>query len=145
MLGAYPCTAPADGAQFAIANISEVPTLLWTVPAAGLGSTDSGTNAAPTAVVEVESGNTVVVVYSPGNGLAAYRITDGAGVADIIADAVSYRLDGLTLTLSQTATVEIYNAAGQLLSRSVADRATLPSAGLYIAVINGRAHKLLAR
>lgn len=144
-IAAYPCTAPANGAQFAIANISEVPTLLWTVPAAGLGTTDSGTNAAPTALVEAADGTLVAVVYSPGNGLAAYRITDGAAVCDISADTVSYRLDGLTLTLSQPATVEIYTAAGQLLTRTTTDRATLPSAGLYIAVINGRAHKLLAR
>ena len=79
---------------------------LWLIPQNGLGSVESTTCSAPVDAVEISPSVANVYIYSPGNGLAAYRITDTVtGAADIISsdDAadvapVYYDLQGIRVT-----------------------------------------------
>ncbi len=99
----------------------------WTIPANGLGTTESNTYSAPVVAVPMGDGVTNVYIYSPGNGLAAYAITDkNAGVNDITVDTTD-------------APVEYYTLQG---IRVNADALT---PGLYIRRQGTRATKLLIR
>ena len=98
--------AEADGGADA-ANSYTGMTALWTVPGTdeGLGKVSSTTCSAPVDVRVVDSATARIYVYSPGNGLACYRLTDtSSGVSDITADggadapAEYYNLQGMRIS-----------------------------------------------
>lgn len=114
--------------------------LLWTIPHDGLGSVISTTSSAPCAAVNNTDGSASVYVYSPGNGIAAYRISDSTGGVDDITVGTDRRLNvtvsGLTVRLDNAAaTVSAYTVDGRL-AATVTDTnvLTLPAPGTYIIV-----------
>lgn len=140
----YSVEPSRTGARFNIAagNNSDFSksALQWTVPESSLGTVISTTCSAPCAAVSHSDGSATVYIYSPGNGLAAYRITDTeAGVDDITVSApgrLNVRMSGLTAGLDREAkSIHAYTPDGRL-AASAANTATLtlPGAGTYIIV-----------
>ena len=61
-------------------------TQLWDIPTGGMGTVVSTTQSAPVDVVQLAPASANVYVYSAGNGLAAYHVTDtSTGNIDVIA------------------------------------------------------------
>lgn len=103
----------------------------WTIPAGGLGNTESGTSAAPAVAVPMGDGVTNVYVYSPGNGLAAYAVTDKtSGISDITADTAD-------------APVEYYTLQGIRVPAPTAGAPLAP--GLYLRRKGNKSGKILIR
>ena len=122
----------------------------WVLPKNSLGTVSSTTCSAPCDAVVLSPSAANIFVYSPGNGLAAYRMTDmSLSVSDISTDAnsLSYVLEGLTVKLSRpAATVQVYTLTGALVkSASNVETVTLPAAGTYILRADGLCAKLMAR
>ncbi len=143
---AYSAVPAASNAQFGIGTIDEEYALntlsnCFTFPQSGLGSNDCGTAAAPVDIVATGDRCANVIVFSPGNGLAAYSLTDteGAGIADIETDALYVRAVGTTLNFSrEVAVVKAYTTTGALAASATnANSLTLPGAGLYAIVADG--------
>lgn len=102
---------------------------LWTVPANGLGGTESSTCSAPVAVVEHPDKSAYIYVYSASNGLGCYRMYDTrftGGIDDITADTA--------------APVRLYNLNGIEIPRG-----TIPAPGLYIRRTGTTATKVIIR
>lgn len=154
----YNYASSSAGSQHALAvagnkNFSGT-SLKWVFPANKLGKVVSSTCSAPCdAVVNPANSTANLYVYSPGNGLAAYRLTDnsGASVGNIAIDSedstLSYRLVGRDITLSHpAATIDVYTLTGALVaSASNAAAITLPAAGTYILRADALSAKLIAR
>jgi len=141
----YSHTPARQGTKFAIASYpnNDFTNLkaLWTVPSAGMGSVYSTTCSTPVDAVSISSSRAHVYIYSPGNGLAAYRITDStSGVSDIRGEAADgtsrlrLSVNGRTVTIPQTATsLKAYTTGGALVAEtSDSDSLTLPTTGTYI-------------
>ncbi len=137
----------AENVRWALTEFAEEHDLstgsaLWTLPAGGLGSIDSGTYSAPIDVVVTSDKTANIYVYSPGNGLAAYRLTDvrDAGVADVEAGDFSISTRGLSVVFSQSVAVaKAYSLSGVLVaSAENAESLVLPAAGVYAVVADGK-------
>ena len=132
-------------AQFQVAKTGTTPefanyTALWKIPANGLGTVESTTCSAPVDAVAMSPITAHIYIYSPGNGLAAYRLTDTVATAvdDIFGNDTSATLgvtvSGRTVRLDATvASIRVYTTAGALVAAvSDTDTVTLPAAGLYV-------------
>ena len=84
----------------------------WVLPQSGMGDVSSGTYNNPADFVPIDSRSGIVYVYVPGNGVAAYLITDTSvsSISDIIID--------------KECEVEYYDLLG--------NRVISPSHGIYI-------------
>lgn len=111
----------ASGYQFAVASVSSDynfanMNLLWTLPQNGLGKFNSTTVQAPLAYEEVATDGGIIYFYVPGDGLAAYRITDKeyTGTCDITEmNPVTVTVADNTLYFSETVdNVTVYTATG---------------------------------
>ncbi len=114
---------------------------LWTLPSAGLGSVDSATNTAPVDVVVKGERTANIYVYCPGNGLAAYRITDleGASIEDVELDEVEFVIDGLTIRFAEEVDATACNLTGAIVATAeAATQIELPSAGIYVVTVAGK-------
>ena len=85
---------------------------LWVLPQSGMGDVSSGAYNNPADFVPIDSRSGIVYVYVPGNGVAAYLITDTSisSISDIIID--------------KECEVEYYDLLG--------NRVISPSHGIYI-------------
>ena len=85
---------------------------MWVFPQAGLGGVNIGTKHVLTDYDPIAENKGVLYVYSPGNGLSAYELTDNtysSGIVDVVEDCGE---------------VEYYNLQGVKISK--------PSSGMYI-------------
>lgn len=152
----YNYSPAAEGTKFAVV---ELPTktsfsgmsALWRFPQNGLGGVESSTCSTPVDAVVSEDGATIYV-YSPGNGLAAYRMTkEGAsGVGEVADDPLrqlDLRVSGRTVLFDSIVdNVSVYNIDGSLiLSQRGAERIELPSAGAYIVRADGLSRLVVVR
>lgn len=117
---------------------------MWTVPMNGLGTVLSGACSAPVAAVAINPGVAHVYVYSPGNGLAAYKVRDKQinSIGDIAAGEGTHwlRVDGLNVHLSAVASrVSAYTVTGMLVASSASrDVLELPAPGTYLIHADGK-------
>ncbi len=150
----YNYASSTKGARFALSlagnrNYTNMKRL-WVFPNNTFGKINSSTCSTPVDAVVTSSSSANIYVYSPGNGLAAYSLTDtSASVEDIVGDEneLSYSLDGLTVNLSEEARgVEVYTLTGALVfSATGAKTINLPASGVYIICADGLRAKLYAR
>lgn len=154
----YNRTSSGAGSCFQIAHMPATSTNtkfsgyegMWVVPEKKLGTVESGTSSAPVDAVVLDDIKARIYVYSPGNGLAAYTLTDvdPSGVDDITAaDSNDITIDGLTVVCSRDAAViSAYSLTGALVATAYdSDRVSLPAAGTYIVRIDGAAHKVTVK
>lgn len=152
----YNCDPASKGTRFALTELQEKTSFtgmtgLWRFPQNGLGGVESSTCSTPVdAVVNGDGVN--IYVYSPGNGLAAYRMTkDGSsGVDNITGDTrnqLNLSVSGRTVSFSSVVSdVNVHSISGSLvLSRSQAESIELPAAGAYIVNADGLSRLVIVR
>ena len=110
---------------------------MWTIPAEGIGGTNSTTSGAPVDCVEQPDNSVNIYLYSPANGLAAYRVCDAntTGIDDILADKAAdtaFSVTGRTVSLEGAAGITAYSLSGAVVATSAGDSLTLPAPGAYI-------------
>lgn len=122
---------------------------MWIFPDKNLGTIESGTSSAPVDVVVYPDNTARIYVYSPGNGLAAYTLTDSApnSATDINTPAQNFVVEGLTVTVPTPAqSITAYTTTGALvLAATVTNTITLPTAGVYLINIDGKTVKVNAK
>lgn len=114
----------AAGFRFSIAStdathsLATAQTTGWTIPENGLGNIDSQTWYANAKHAILADGRMVVVIYVPGNGLAAYCIEQGTGGIDTATEnELSFTHFGNRISFSEeVASVEIYAMTGALVA-----------------------------
>ena len=121
---------------------------MWTIPAEGIGGTNSTTSGAPVDCVEQPDNSVNIYLYSPANGLAAYRVCDAntTGIDDILADKAAdaaFSVTGRTVSLEGAAGITAYSLSGAVVATSAGDSLTLPAPGAYI-VAAGPARAIIA-
>ena len=121
---------------------------MWTIPAEGIGGTSSTTSGAPVDCVEQPDNSVNIYLYSPANGLAAYRVYDAnsTGIDDILADKAAdatFSVTGRTVSLEGAAGITAYSLSGTVVATSAGDSLTLPAPGAYI-VAAGPARAIIA-
>lgn len=96
----YPSSDYSKGFRFDILRGSDASfasaSTLATIPAGGLGQTNSSTASTPISAVKDSEGSARIYVYAVGNGLSAYRISDTATFVQTIDEgstAITVRLD----------------------------------------------------
>ncbi|MGM9853797.1 MAG: family 10 glycosylhydrolase [Muribaculaceae bacterium] len=137
-----PSTGNSSYGKFNVARMSSANSLtdltkMWTIPAEGIGSKSSGTMGAPVDVVEQPDKSAHIYLYTPANGLAAYRMYDksgATGVDDIAADKAdaAFRVTGRTVTLDGARGITAYSLSGAVVATSAGDTLVLPAPGTYI-------------
>ncbi len=150
---AYPATDHRNGYTFDIVRGKDATFAstrhIATVPAGALGSHDSGTSSTPLSAVTDPDGSTRLYVYSPGNGLAGYRLIDTqAGASDIaVAGDLTPTVDGLTVRFNKAVgSCTAYTVTGAAVAQSAWSSAvTLPAPGHYILVADGKAYRVAVR
>lgn len=108
-----------------------------TLPSEGLGTVESTTRSAPCAAVTDDDSHARFYLYSPGNGLAAYALTNKAtAVEAVAADSDRMAVEHLTVTFAtEQATIRAYTLSGALAAQATnATALTLPARGIYIVV-----------
>lgn len=120
---------------------------MWIVPEKGLGDYETSTTSAPVDVVVISDSEARIYVYSVGNGLAAYTISDTtASVVDGIAsdNDSQISIDGLTVHTGTTASViSACTLTGAVAATAYdANSITLPAPGIYLINVDGVAHKV---
>ena len=132
-----------EGAQWVISRVADPADFstmnhLWTIPEATLGTVNSTTCSAPVAAARQNETMAHVYLYSPGNGLAAYKVEEFAwsGVENITGDSgqLSLSVHGLTVQLSATANhIRVYTPSGVVVASATdTDNIVLPAPGIYI-------------
>lgn len=146
----YSYASAANGVQVAIAEKTMERSFnglnfIGAFPAAGLGTVESGSGITAIDVVKRSDDEADIFVYSPGNGLAAYRFHAGEfGAVESISNRsenMEMHLVGRTVKFSQRASVvSVSTVAGvQILSAKYVDNIELPSAGTYLVNADGKA------
>ncbi|MCC8039151.1 MAG: family 10 glycosylhydrolase [Bacteroidales bacterium] len=106
-----------------------------TIPEGGLGTVSSGTMQAATDYVVNNDATADVYVYAPGNGIAAYTVTNNwsTGVETVASNgSLALRMEGRKAVASDaTAIVEAYTPGGALVA-SGRGEVTIPAHGLWI-------------
>ncbi len=98
--------------------------ILWKVPQDGLGNTGHGYVSSIPAIVNNADGSINLYIYTPGNGIAGYRISDATdtGIDDIVNDADTRQyitVKGRVAHVSVMAeTIEVYTPAGVLVAQA---------------------------
>ena len=116
---------------------------MWTIPEEGLGSKNSTTMSAPAdAVVQPDKKSVHIYLYSPTNGVAAYRMYDKTttGIDNIAADKADakFRISGLTVALDGAHGITAYSLSGAVVASASGDRLILPAPGTYIVTAGPR-------
>lgn len=152
----YNYSPASEGTKFAVAEMPSKTSLsgmntLWRLPQNGLGSIESTTCSTPVDAV-VDGDQATIYVYSPGNGLAAYRMTkDGSSGVGSVADDPQRQLDlrvsGRTVLFGSVVSgVAVHTIAGSLVvSQPSAERVELPAAGAYIVRGDGLSRLVIVR
>lgn len=128
--------------KFNVARMSNATSLsslekMWTIPAEGIGGKNSTTTSAPAdAVVQPDKKSVHIYLYSPNNGVAAYRMYDKTttGIDNIAADKADakFRISGRTVTLDGAHGITAYSLSGAVIASASGDRLVLPAPGTYI-------------
>lgn len=147
--------AAATGSRFTVGHLPEEHgfanlSVMWTLPQSAMGTNDNAEGSSPADVYVAPDGKSAVLyVYSPGNGLAAYAVSDlSGGIGDVTADSsLSYTIDGLTLHFANVCdVVKVYNTAGiQVAAGTRTDEISVAAAGTYMVVADGHAIKVLLK
>jgi uncharacterized repeat protein (TIGR02543 family) len=124
--------------------------LLWTLPAAGMGS---ASNPYRTAVPSVEVNETTktatLYLYTGENGYGVYEFTvdDGNHIPQAPKSAITLTIAGNQVRLSETASaIKVYNTVGQLLqSTGSASTITITGSGVYILSIQNSQGEAITR
>lgn len=149
----YPATDHRNGFTFGILRGKDSSLAsarcVATVPAKGLGTHDSGTSSTPVSAVCDPDGSARLYVYSPGGGLAGYRIVDTENGVDAISADPELRLtvDGLTVRFNKTVnSIAAYNLTGATVATAASGTSiALPAPGHYIIVTDGVPHRVIIR
>lgn len=159
----YNWDAALNGCQFRLvshpanctaSNVFSDVTDLWTLPMRNIGSTISTTGSAPCDAVMINPGKARIFIYSPGNGLAAYTITDAGfdtAVDTVLsgdeAEPLKVSVTGLTVNLNVVAkSVTVHTITGALVAcAEKVDAVSLPAPGMYIVRADGRTAKVVVR
>lgn len=125
---------------------------LWLFPANGLGDVRSGTCSTPVDAVVMSENTAHIYTYSPGNGLAAYRLVDRgiSGVTEIETAgdrALELRVSGRTVYLSDVAeNIYVYNLTGAVVATANdCDIIEIPTAGSYIVNADGKSKLVIVK
>jgi len=125
---------------------------LWLFPANGLGDVRSGTCSTPVDAVVMSDNAAHIYTYSPGNGLAAYRLVDrsisGVDEIETAGDrALELRVSGRTVYLSHVAeNIRVYNLTGAVVATANdCDIIEIPAAGSYIVNADGKSKLVIIR
>lgn len=117
-----------------------------TVPRSGLGQIASSTSSTPISAVIDADGSARVYFYAVGNGLAAYRVIDTKNsINSVDNDAtLSVSADGLSIILNHKAdNVAVYTPSGvQVAIGTDCDHITVPTAGMYIVIADGKTARI---
>lgn len=145
----------ADGYQFSVVNSGTSLSfadmnLYWTIPQSGIGSVNSTTYSAPCDYVKNDEGNAVIYIYVPGNGLAAYHLTDNSTVAAgafPTDQELKVYVSGKTMTFNHMIdNLSIYSATGALIHcGSQVQTITLPTSGTYVIDADGHRKAVVLR
>lgn len=126
--------------------------LLWQLPANGQGNVRSGSCSSPVDAVIMSDNTAHIYVYTPGNGLAAYRFIDRSisGVSEIESSndkALELRVSGRTVLLSEVAeSISAYNLTGAIVAKANdCDIIELPAAGSYIISADGKSKLVIVK
>lgn len=154
---AYNYSVAAEGSQFALSKLAANHQfagmeLLWALPANSFGTVVSTACSTPVDVVVKSENEANLYLYSPGNGLAAYRLRKSTpagveSVADGSTDGLSMRVAGLTVIFDrEVAEVSAYTASGVLVATaSDVSSINLPGAGAYIVKAGAVSRLVLVR
>lgn len=125
---------------------------LWLFPTNGMGDVRSTTCSTPVDAVVMSDNTAHIYTYSPGNGLAAYRLVDRniSGVSEIEAAgdrALEVRVSGRTVYLSNPAEIiSVYNLTGAVVATAAdSDIIELPAAGSYIVNADGKSKLVIVK
>ena len=125
---------------------------LWLFPTNGMGDVRSTTCSTPVDAVVMSDNTAHIYTYSPGNGLAAYRLIDRniSGVSEIEAAgdrALEVRVSGRTVYLSNPAEIiSVYNLTGAVVATAAdSDIIELPAAGSYIVNADGKSKLVIVK
>lgn len=152
---AYNYMASEQGSRFALARMAAPNSFsgmshLWTFPISGLGNVVSSTCSAPVDVVITSPTTANIYTYSPGNGLAAYRLrTDGTNSIDNVAvnEDSGIHVAGRTVYFDGgAAEASVYDISGVRVAygRDVTSL-QLPASGVYIVRTDGRSKLICIR
>ena len=128
--------------------------LLWTLPKSGIGNIENSTMQANADWYKVDENTIRLFLYTVGNGLCAYDITDNSisGVESVLGADFSIKTRGNTVVMSEVAqSVAVYDVTGAKVAQAggVAELKTNLGAGIYVvvAVADGKTHtqKLVIR
>ena len=111
--------------------------LLWTLPKAGLGGINSQTMQANADWYQVDNNTVRLFLFTPGNGLCAYDITDNSlsGVESVFGAEFCIKAKGRTIVMSDVAEmVTVYNMMGAKVAQAgnVAELKTNLESGIYL-------------
>ncbi len=128
---------------------------LWRVPGfdEGLGTDESSTCSAPVDAVTMANNMAYVYIFSPGNGLACYKVKDGSsGVENIVSDGedgerMRVSVLGRTVMLpAEAANVTVYATSGAVvLKENDVRNIELPASGMYIINADGKTTAVTVR
>ena len=114
--------------------------LMWEFPKGSIGSVNSATYQAEVDYVLGEEGIAWIYVYVPGNGVAAYELTDTSvsGIESVLSQDMLIAVDGSQMNLGKVVdNVQVYNMGGvQLANESDVSKVELNVApGIYLVKI----------
>lgn len=95
--------------------------ILWTVPKAGLGNVGHSYVSSIPATIANADGSITLFIYTPNNGIAAYRIYDPTTSVESVFDEddVKIKLIDKTVTVSEEAyVIEVFNTAGVIVANN---------------------------
>jgi uncharacterized lipoprotein YddW (UPF0748 family) len=151
VLYSYGSFESPNGHQFMLAQCDDNMTFtsfskMWVFPTQGIGATDSKTWGAPCDYSTVTETNgkqisTDIYIYVPGNGIAAYRLTDNAssGISSVLPSKLNVTVaNGNIYFGSKVDSAVLYNIAGMAVA-STTDASMLnagSSRGIYVLKCN---------
>ncbi len=152
----YNCDPYSNDTRFSLVKIKQKNYAgmqrLWLFPANGLGDVRSGTCSTPVDAVVMSENTAHIYTYSPGNGLAAYRLVDRgiSGVTEIetAGDRVlELRVSGRTVYLSDVAeNIYVYNLTGAVVATANdCDIIEIPTPGSYIVNADGKSKLVIVK
>lgn len=113
--------------------------LMCLLPTTPMGTANTVNGSTPIDIVVNGDDDVFIYVYSPGNGIACYRLIGLASITDTTVAPLQLRIDGRHVTLTEPAdNLRAYSVSGALVA-AVTDTAEidLPAPGTYIITADG--------
>ena len=92
--------------------------MMWIVPAGMLGEAENIYASNKPVAVNNSDGSVTLYLYSPANGIAAYKIDKYEGVEGVESAKFSVNVSGNVAKASVAADFRVYNAAGMLVKKA---------------------------